>query len=90
MDKIYLIETVTALNDIHRDAINSSVASYYINVVLEGRTPAMAGIEKNLPWKTKVVEMKRYFLCTHFSQSYGFVDPTILSSLIYPADSPEQ
>ncbi|KAI8122732.1 hypothetical protein CVS40_6498 [Lucilia cuprina] len=43
-----------ALNDIHRDAINTSVSGYRMNVVPEGRTPPIAEIEKNLPRKTRV------------------------------------
>ncbi|KAI8126624.1 hypothetical protein CVS40_3402 [Lucilia cuprina] len=44
-----------ALNDIHRDAINSAVAGCRMNFVLGGRPPPIADTEENLPRKTKVV-----------------------------------
>ena len=46
---------LTALNDIHRDAIDSAVAGYRLNVFLGGRPPPIADNEKNLPRKTRVV-----------------------------------
>ena len=46
---------MAALNDNHRDATNSAVASYRMNVVLGGRPPPIAEDEKNLPRSTRVV-----------------------------------
>ncbi|KAI8115302.1 mitochondrial, Methionine--tRNA ligase [Lucilia cuprina] len=36
-----------ALSDIHREVINTAVSGYYMNVVLGGRSPPIAEIEKN-------------------------------------------
>ncbi|KAM7356224.1 uncharacterized protein ACRADG_002028 [Cochliomyia hominivorax] len=46
---------MTALNDIHRDASNSAVSSYRMNVELGGRPPPIADNEQNLPRSTRVV-----------------------------------